>query len=979
MFSEYVVVFVGYSHSDVVMKYLGLGVGPRSQRYVLTDQPGDPLWTRLGVVPLEYPHQRHDILSNCLQAWADLGEMGLLDHRQRVRDIVASGPVPREGDRGEALTLPPDELSYLQNSIRRTDRVKFFCEFAKDVFWLEWAAKEEPFARLFDRSAPDDDEVARFLGHWFVSSFVMADEERSERAWRTVAAAGGVFGNELWDSLAWGFAAADEGHPDHVLRWLWLLMDQDHAGRRGTEFLDMAINKDEVWADQDLRLALLAHMMRPRLAPVRMLDAALMDVATRADIDALDTVWRDRCIPELSVLAPAVLPVAETALRQHLTLELRLGRSRFGFDRHRSAIQPHEQNRHRDPIDAVIDAVRDCAVELWVTQPDALPTIVDGWMSSDFPLMRRLAVHVVGASPAWTPDRRVQFVLDRNLPSDHALSQEVFHLLGAAAKDATPEVVERLVAAYSTASADEGEQYQAYSALEWLERSGVEHENLTLELASLRQALGDVQAEQDPGLRSWVHVGWIQSSPPLTTDEFDARVRESAEDAVAFVLSFDERTYSATAEPTREDAVTMLRSTVEKRAHAGVEVWPFVADHHALRHAIVSAWGHATDLTDLVAVMDILLGEDLKTLLPAVGQFLMQADRANGAAWEKLRATDVFMDRVWEACANSDLYEPEHGRDWMSDTINTPAGLLMDFWFEMFRRRWVAAGDGWSGLPEPDREFLGEALADGTKRGAYALTQIGGRLHFLDAADEEWCRARVLPLRDWGAVRVAEPFWWGVLSMARWNSGLVESGLLDGLIDTSRHLQRFGEEQRRRWADMLASVAVRSESPDASSWVDRFAATAGGEDRARWIGAVADELKDLDEAGRDRVWTGWLGDFWQRRTVSDPVALTDAEASAFAAVALYVPSPQFAAAVDLVTTTRAGFDVHASLARQVPDELIDAEPDAAGRFLNHLMSNTPKPSWVGYSLKPKLARVIAHQGDWAALRDAALRLDVDLQ
>jgi hypothetical protein len=90
MFHEYVVLFVGYSHSDVVMKYLGLGLGPNAKRYVLTDQPDDPIWDRLLVTPLEFPKGDYDAQTRCLTAWAEHGERGLLEHRQRILDLVST-------------------------------------------------------------------------------------------------------------------------------------------------------------------------------------------------------------------------------------------------------------------------------------------------------------------------------------------------------------------------------------------------------------------------------------------------------------------------------------------------------------------------------------------------------------------------------------------------------------------------------------------------------------------------------------------------------------------------------------------------------------------------------------------------------------------------------------------------------------------------------------------------------------------------
>ena len=54
------------------MKYLGLGLGPRSKRYVLTDRPQDPIWKRLQVAVIDYPEGQHDELTRCLTEWAKL-------------------------------------------------------------------------------------------------------------------------------------------------------------------------------------------------------------------------------------------------------------------------------------------------------------------------------------------------------------------------------------------------------------------------------------------------------------------------------------------------------------------------------------------------------------------------------------------------------------------------------------------------------------------------------------------------------------------------------------------------------------------------------------------------------------------------------------------------------------------------------------------------------------------------------------------
>ena len=53
-----------------------------------------------------------------------------------------------------------------------------------------------------------------------------------------------------------------------------------------------------------------------------------------------------------------------------------------------------------------------------------------------------------------------------------------------------------------------------------------------------------------------VPAGVVQ---PLTVEAFDERVREAPDEAVQFVLSFEERTFPSSGETTREEAAQMLR------------------------------------------------------------------------------------------------------------------------------------------------------------------------------------------------------------------------------------------------------------------------------------------------------------------------------------------------------------------------------------------------------------------------------------
>ena len=977
MFSEYMVLFVGYSHTDVVMRYLGLGLGPRAERYVITDDPTNSIWERLRITVLDYEPKQHQVLTQCLTEWADFAEMGLLDHRQRIRSIV-SGEVANPQQK-ISLVTPPGQLSYVQDSIRRPDRVGFFCDYATDPGWLDWIRDEAAFTALFDRTTPSNDVSFR-LAEWFVGVFAFGDKDVGKKAWDVFAESGGTLSTVLWNALATQMHRYDEDRPPHVLRWIWLLLEQEHAGCV-TDYLEDALQWKGVWEDRELTFAILGHLLTPRLKSERSYLAAGLTVATRGDLYWLDEAWTNLFVPELDALVLEAFPIVEQALTHHLVLEKRATNRVLGFSWRRPAIQPHanDHDHHRETIDAVIDAARDCIERLWSVNPAFAQQVVDRLAASEHTILNRLAIHGAGISPVLDADARAQFVLRHNLATNRDSLQETFHLLAGAAPDLSPGVLDDLIAAYAPTSEDLPDQFGAYTAYELLTRSGADYQPLIDALAGIVEVHDDFTPDEHPGFNGGVVVSWVEDQLPLSAVEFAGKTGEDPADAVAFVLGFEERLPPRGSEPTRDDALTMVRSTVREQPAVGLKLWPYASDANDIRGAIVSAWGELKDPEHAAAVLAVLVNANLKDLDHQVGQFLLHASATKAVHWDEVPGVDEFIEEFWNACETEETYVPGEVEDWLSRTINVPVGHLMDFWFRVFHRRWTAAGDSWTGLPERDRKFLDRALADKTTRGAHALTQISGRLEYLDQADSAWCREHLLPLRDWAELVVAEPFWWGVLSYARWNTGLAAGGLLEGLVETTRHLDAFTIDQRRRWAGFLASIATRCDTPSADTWVSRFTAIALVEDRARWIDDLADELEALDETGREAAWSTWLGAFWTTRTQDDPVVFEQKEMDAFASVAPHAPAGELATAVGLIEATTAGFATHADASRHVTFELIEAFPEVVGRYYTHLMKNTSPTGFYGqHEVRPKLERLTTKPGNWDALKAAALALRMDL-
>lgn len=99
MFATYTVLFIGYRHGDVVMRYLARGLGSTSVRYALTDHPESPDWRRLGIVPVGYPNAdgSHGALLDAVAGWAEFVVHGAAGSPSACCAVAVGCPIPGTG------------------------------------------------------------------------------------------------------------------------------------------------------------------------------------------------------------------------------------------------------------------------------------------------------------------------------------------------------------------------------------------------------------------------------------------------------------------------------------------------------------------------------------------------------------------------------------------------------------------------------------------------------------------------------------------------------------------------------------------------------------------------------------------------------------------------------------------------------------------------------------------------------------------
>jgi len=948
MFATYAVLFIGYSHKDVVMQYLGRALRAESARFVLTSEPDAAHWRRLRIESVGYPlvGGSHDALVDAVDGWASLASMGLLDHRQRIALVLSASP-----------SQIPEETSYLEAVIAEPDKVGFFTEYARGPDWLSWAAGQPEFRRLFDPSAAVTGCTLP-LASWFAEHYVMA-EDLTDVALSVVREAGALLGPQLWSAIGQCLHARGAPRPTWLGPWLVLLIQNDPELR--TNWLDYALVASRWPEDRAAALLLFDHLTEPHVVPhptFGLNGRTYFDVRLIGDAHWLRRAWETRFAPNLTDAAPDVLVIVDRHLRRAHQLLTTAGTAHPGRDPlnfPRSAIEPHPQDILRDPVDVLIDAGRDCLETLLAGDTTMGLAYLRSWADTDVPLLRRFAVHGWAYRSDVDASAKLDWLRNRRWLFDHQLRHEVFRLVAATVADAEANVADALVADVVAGPDDEyleHRDYEIHNALAWI----VHH---APGLQSARDALEQVKAQHPdfeepthPDLtHAWAVTEWARTQPPMTTEALHALIQNDAAAAIAELRRY-EQVSSPFSGPTWAGAMRALAETVRDWPVDGFAVLDADGgDQPDILRAVIQGWAAGTVDDDTAAsIIDRLTLVDLAAVSDDIARLLAAASQSEAAApteWHRIPAARHLAAMVWTTIDGS-APDPDVD-DWLGHAINHSAGQLAEFWLQAVAADWRADSESWSGVPPATREQLEVLLTGADERVAMAEVIFASRVLFFYGADRNWCLQWVLPLLDWADPVRARRTWDGFLSWGRSNDHLLTAGLLNQYLQTTAHIGEFRDELRRQLCHHLASIGVYSEL-DPLDWAPTFTATVNPTTRAEWMDQITWQLRDLPVDTVEHQWQRWMRKYWANRLESIPNQLTDQEASAMASWVVYLRN-SIDDGVTFATAQPAELAPHSQLLDDLTAERIAQAPTAVATLITHLLKGTQQPFYECHSLR----------------------------
>mgnify|MGYP001331160494 CR=1 FL=1 len=962
MFRKYTVLFVGYSHDDVVMHYLSRALPPEdTARFALVaDDTNVDEWLFRGIRPLPFKKPSEDdysILDEGVQALADYVSQNLLDRRKSLV-AIASGMPPSDDE----------TVDQILDALSEESTTRFVLRAARNPAWVRWFDSRKLLDSLFEETILT--AIDKQLAEWLVDNFALEHHR------------------ELIFLIS--------RHRMNIGSWLWYLLGREIGLNKNIEidrltlstWVSLLLGTMPKIADQHILLwiaercadigdvngilTVFGRMISHRLEVKEGIvwpdektydsDKMKFDVEFSAPCDHwnLNEIYTKYIKPSLNQFALPVLSISITELEaQHATL-VSWGESDISWDSssfHRSAIEPHEQDRLHKPIDVLIDAVRDSLVTIGESNPSLSDSWLDTLSKSGAPLMRRIFIHGLNERRDKSADERLRFFLDRHGLHDvcahHEISRLIADLYPGLNGDRRSELID-LILAYEWPDRED-ERFAELTArkyFDWLQCLTTADPSCKIANAAREKIVAeypDFKPKKHPDLTHWMEIGHFEPRSPYPIAEL---LDKPASEWVEALLAFRGDGFRG---PDR-DGLRMtvceaakknagwgfdLATELRKRSRWDTDLWAgllhaweeWSADKN--RCLLILGWLQTKELWEhnlyqITRTLSSLVRDGGKSCATTI---LGEANRTATVLWTEVeKDTDI----------------PDSSNDWLQLAINKSSGVIAEFWLDSIEL--------WRNVqsPKPDRlddayrSALNQILLGGTKACGLALTILASQLAFLLNVDYDWTKEHLLENFDSdNDPKRFQQSWHGFLISGTLNPQVVDE--IEPYLEKS--LNRLDHElvtRRDRFIEYFTALICFYVSDPLEKWVPIFFKNANPHDRKEFAMHIVHLLRGMNAEQQKDLWKRWIKPYWEKRLQGLPQPFLPEE---IAEMAEWVPrlDTVFEQGVTLAVQMPPAKFEHSSIIYNLSkSDLVSQYPEATAILLVYLLkANSPVYFWHG--------------------------------
>lgn len=888
VFREYTVLFVGYSHNDVVMNYLARSLPADSVagRFALTDEDGN--WDLLGIKPIKFNKgtsaNTYKELYEGVQRLAERTLRGASDWQNRMSEIGSRSP-------------PVDEeaISEVEQALREVRTTRFLTNVARSNEWPMWLNARRHLEGLFD--SVELSERDKLLALWLAEHFAI---EHANTVFELVIAHGLRLNPLFWWRIGRELSLNQTKPLDETTLKRWVTILLASAPSQADPLILMLLAKccarhNAALLTLKVFLKMSEHQLnvKPRSRwgeDENQEQGLLIDIECTplANHSSLEEVWTEHMKPQLgSVAQHLMIGITQRLENIHNEL-LAWEQASSGWDLdsyHRSAIEPHEQDQHPNAVDVLIDSVRDTLE--WLGANEHL--ILETWMLrlaiSNVPLLRRLGIHAINIHPSMSANDRLNWLLDHvglHGISEHHEVYRVVELNYAKASETVRKfVVDAICVHQLPATEDRSSEERTarlhFEWLSWLFRAKPDCLLAKTALEPIKATYSEWQLSENQDFTHWIGLSdWVESKSPWSIEQLlDRTPSEQLEDLLNFQGNWTDN-------PDRSGLLITIRETCKQKPKWAFDLAEALSDKSEWKSDLWSAIIQGLQESEMpqeewLTLLNISSKPELLSHHARdIANLLYELVRDGGKpfAIKLLEQANVNALLLWHALEAK--AQDNEINDWLFQAINQPAGVIVEFWINGLSLLMRDKKGTQRTLPDNYKAWFTIVVQDDTSKGGLGRSVLASQTASLFNLDETWTQKHLIPLFSDSDPHKFEQAWDGFLVGGRLYPTLIDA-LMPALISALGQMNVENNKRRNRFIEFYTGLSVLHVADPRVELLPALFRFATIEDRRSFAYYLGYILRRMEQVNKTQIWDTWLQAYWLDRLQGVHGPLNDAE------------------------------------------------------------------------------------------------------
>ncbi len=848
VYDQHTVLFIGYSHNDVIMRALARGLSSSARtKYALVPQReyNNEFWKSLCIEPIVYMQSRkndHRNLHTALEMWSQLSMMKTTDHDARIRRVVATDP----------NSLTPDDDEYLKYIVSDTYLIHRFVNEVYDPRYLVWACERGLLTGVFSSSTCNERQA--ILLTWVCRKFAVQHFTEFEQVFRKSEQG---FDEHAWYEVFQALNTNKPGSDAVIIRTnlAQILIDRHVNVKQIGYLFGLVIT----WPYESYRGIIWTVFERASLLSYS-LGTSSTEVCTHIQPFYRKMFWTNIVEPNMDELAEPVAELMILRIREAYHTLVGMNRQwRADKPTYRQDIDTDE-TEHHNYFDVLVDMARDALAWLAINRPLKCTDIIIRLLQSKIPLLIRLGIHIVDTCNIQTSDDKLVLMMVNDLIFDYRYQHENYKLLIRHYHQSS-ETVRITLCDYIVKGPSTVNEYTLKAQLNLINELYKASNNCPVAEKArmeLYTQFLDIQPDDDPLYSKYRRYG---AGDITGNTEYMLQLDPVADYGI--LTTYDDNDsghlfWILSAASHGWDWAFSLLTEMLKRQNQDDKLWIAVIDGIS---RVTDDTPHWTELTTFII--------SNTSSLPIVASlhFLYTIMMKHAEIRE---CDEVF----WQLYSRSgvDSTIPLDTGTWKEWVESQPRGLAIGILIQL-----TLMTDADCDVHMRYRDELSRLLCSTNIEDQLLISQITPMITDLYDKGPEWTISHVLPILRSHGLSMLYAYRWGCFISQSFCRIPVYKELLPEFVVVFEHLHMMSPDERTYFVKRVASMCCQlDEFPIDKAWLYHFTKSINTDERIEWFRQVSIQL-DSNGICADKLWNQWMSGYISGRFDGIPCRFTGDE------------------------------------------------------------------------------------------------------